>query len=138
MLWSLILGLAAGLLLAYLLLLLVLLRGRPRIAFGDAMRLLPDLVRLVRRLAADRSLPRGVRWRIYALLAYLVSPIDLIPDFVPVLGVADDAIVAACILRSVARRAGSDALERHWTGTPDGLQAVYRLAGIANSFSETT
>jgi uncharacterized membrane protein YkvA (DUF1232 family) len=78
-----------------------------------------------------------VRWRLLVLLAYLASPIDLIPDFVPVLGIADDAIVAACILRSVVRRAGTEALDRHWAGTTDGLQAVYRLAGMTKSSSES-
>lgn len=60
-------------------------------------------------------------------------PIDLVPDFVPVLGYADDAVIVAVVLRSVTRRAGSDALERHWPGTPAGLAAVRRLAGLATT-----
>lgn len=98
---------------------------------SEALRILPDLLRLVARLARDRGLSRGVRVRLWLLLAYLASPIDLIPDFVPVLGYADDAIVVAVVLRSVVRRAGSGAIERHWPGTPDGLAAVRRLAGVA-------
>lgn len=96
----------------------------------EAVRLLPDLLRLIPRLARDGSLPRGLRVRLWLLLVYLASPIDLVPDFVPVLGYADDAIVVAAVLRSVVRRAGPDALARHWPGTPDGLAAVQRLAGI--------
>ena len=96
----------------------------------DAMRLLPDLVRLLKRLAADASLPRGVRIRLWLLLAYLAMPIDLVPDFIPVLGYADDAVVVALALRSVTRRAGPEAIERHWPGTPDGLVAIRRLAGL--------
>lgn len=96
----------------------------------DALRLVPDVVRLIRRLAADPELPRGVRWRLTALLAYLVLPIDLVPDFIPVVGYADDAVVVALALRSVVRVAGPDAIDRHWPGTPQGLAIVKRLAGI--------
>jgi uncharacterized membrane protein YkvA (DUF1232 family) len=71
-----------------------------------------------------------VRWRLWLLLGYLAMPIDLVPDFIPVLGYADDAIVIALVLRSVVRHAGAEALERHWPGTPEGLSAVLRLAGV--------
>jgi uncharacterized membrane protein YkvA (DUF1232 family) len=57
-------------------------------------------------------------------------PFDVIPDFIPVLGYADDAILAILVLRSVVRRAGPDAIRRHWPGTPDGLAAVARAAGV--------
>jgi uncharacterized membrane protein YkvA (DUF1232 family) len=95
----------------------------------DALRLLPDVVRLVRRLAADSTLPRGVRWRLGLLLAYLAMPLDLVPDFIPVAGYADDALLVAWVLRSVVRTAGPQALERHWPGTPEGLAVVRRLVG---------
>ncbi|MBN1174459.1 MAG: DUF1232 domain-containing protein [Micromonosporaceae bacterium] len=96
----------------------------------EALRLLPDLVRLLRNLAADPGLPRGVRIRLGLLLAYLAMPFDLIPDVIPVLGYADDAIIAVWVLRMVARRAGLPALRRHWPGTDDGFTALCRLAGI--------
>jgi len=67
------------------------------------------------------------------LLVYLASPIDLVPDFTPVLGYADDVIVIACVLRSVVRQAGIDTVERHWQGTPEGLMLLRRLAGIQPS-----
>jgi uncharacterized membrane protein YkvA (DUF1232 family) len=85
---------------------------------------------LVRRLAADRSVPRGVRIRLYALLVYLVSPIDLIPDVVPVIGFLDDAVVVAVILRSVVHRAGAETVRRHWPGTEEGLATLSRIAGL--------
>lgn len=72
-------------------------------------------------------LPRGVRLRLWLLLAYLAMPIDLVPDFIPVLGYADDAILVAVVLRSVIRRAGPDAVARHWPGDEKGLEAVRRL-----------
>jgi uncharacterized membrane protein YkvA (DUF1232 family) len=64
------------------------------------------------------------------LLAYLAVPIDLVPDFLPVVGYADDAIIVAFVLRSVARRAGIEAIERHWPGTRDGFAALCRLTGL--------
>ena len=126
-----VLGVLGGLLLLWLGLVVALWVTRPdELRLRDAMRLLPDLVRLLKRLAADDSLPRGVRVRLWLLLGYLAMPIDLVPDFIPVLGYADDAVVVAVALRSVTRRAGPEALERHWPGTPDGLAAIRRLAGI--------
>lgn len=99
----------------------------------DVVRLLPDVVSLVRRLAADPALPRGVRWRLLALLGYLLLPLDLVPDVVPVVGYADDAIVLALVLRSVVRAAGPEALDRHWQGSPRGLALVRRLVGLQAS-----
>jgi uncharacterized membrane protein YkvA (DUF1232 family) len=129
--WQVLLAVLGGLALLWLALLVVLWRVRPDgMTTSAALRLLPDLVRLVRRLAADGSLPRGVRIRLWLLLGYLVMPIDLVPDFVPVLGYADDAVVVALALRAVVRRAGADALTRHWPGDPAGLEVVSRLAGL--------
>jgi uncharacterized membrane protein YkvA (DUF1232 family) len=126
-----LLAVTGGLLLVWVALLLALWTVRPdERRLRDAVRLLPDLVRLLTRLAADQSLPRGVRVRLWLLLGYLALPIDLVPDFIPVLGYADDAVVVAMALRSVTRRAGAEALERHWPGTADGLEAIRRLAGL--------
>jgi uncharacterized membrane protein YkvA (DUF1232 family) len=99
---------------------------------ADAVRLVPDVIRLLRRLASDPTLPRGVRIRMVLLLGYLLMPFDLVPDFIPVVGYADDVIIVAIALRSVTRAAGADALDRHWPGTPEGLRAVKRLAGVAS------
>ncbi|WP_208870795.1 YkvA family protein [Streptomyces aquilus] len=63
-------------------------------------------------------------------MAYLALPIDLIPDFLPVIGYADDAIIVAFTLRSVVRRAGTDAVRAHWPGTHDGFAALARLTGL--------
>ncbi|MGH3500385.1 MAG: YkvA family protein [Nocardioidaceae bacterium] len=95
----------------------------------DALRLLPDLLRLIHRLAADKTVPTGIRVRLALLLVYLASPVDLIPDFVPVTSYADYAIVLALVLRSVTRRAGPDPLDQHWPGTPEGLHQIKQLTG---------
>ncbi len=129
--WNVIIGIIAALAAVWALLATALVFLRPRgVLLGDALRLLPDLLRLIRRLAADRTLPRGVRVRLALLVAYLALPIDLIPDFVPVLGYADDAIVAVAVLRGVVRAAGTEAVERHWPGTADGFAVLCRLTGL--------
>src|SRR5213079_2580991 len=130
--WDLLLGIAAGLLLAWVALIVVRVIVRPRGGLlREALRLLPDVLRLLPRLAADRSLPRCVRVRLALLLAYLASPIDLVPDFIPVVGYADDAIIVAAVLRSVARHADIAAVQRHWPGTSDGFAALCCLTRLA-------
>lgn len=125
------LGLGAGLLVTWLAVLGALALTRPEGAtLAEALRLLPDLVGLVRRLAGDGTLPRSTRITLGLLVAYLVLPIDVVPDFIPVLGYADDAVVVALALRRVVRVAGADAVERHWQGSEAGLAVVRRLAGI--------
>jgi uncharacterized membrane protein YkvA (DUF1232 family) len=128
---KLVVTIAISLALAYAVLLGALLMARPKgNRLGEALRLLPDLLRLLRRLASDHSVPRAARVRLWLLLGYLAVPIDLVPDFVPVLGYADDAIVVSCVLRSVVRRAGGAVVRRHWPGTDDGLAALGRLTGL--------
>lgn len=102
------------------------------------MRLLPDGLRLVRRLADDNTLPRGIRIRLALLLAYLALPFDLIPDVIPVLGYADDAIIVIAVLRGVVRHAGIDAVRAHWPGTDDGFAVLARLTGIDKQWPPAT
>jgi uncharacterized membrane protein YkvA (DUF1232 family) len=129
---DLLLGMAVALVVAWVALVLALVVARPRgRLLREALRLLPDVLGLLRRLGADHTLPRSVRIRLWLLLAYLAIPIDPIPDFIPVLGYADDAIIATAVLRSVARRAGIQVIRRHWPGTDDGFTALCRLTGLA-------
>jgi len=122
---------ALGLALTYVVLLAALLVTRPRgNLLAEALRLLPDLLRLLRRLAGDARVPRAARVRLWLLLGYLAIPIDLVPDFVPVLGYADDAIIVSLVLRSVVRHAGAPVVRRHWPGTDDGLAALGCLTGL--------
>lgn len=128
---SIALGVVAGVVLLWLALVVVLWSTKPDdVGLRDAARLLPDILRLLKRLATDPGIERGVRVRLALLLAYLALPFDLIPDFIPVLGYADDAIIVAVVLRSVTRRAGPEAVAKHWPGTPEGLAAVRRLCRL--------
>ena len=63
-------------------------------------------------------------------MVYLATPFDLIPNFIPVLGYADDAIIVTAALRAVVRRAGLEAVRRHWPGTSAGFTALCRLTGL--------
>lgn len=99
----------------------------------EALRVLPDTIRLLRRIAGDRSVARGVRVRLWLLLAYLAFPIDLVPDFLPVVGYVDDVAIAGAALRSVVRRAGASAVRRHWPGTEEGLTALWAITGLPGS-----
>ena len=93
----------------------------------ETVRLLPDTVRLTKRLATDRTIPLRGRVPVWFLLAYLASPIDLIPDFLPVIGYADDAIVTSLVLRHLMRSAGPAKLTEHWPGSADGLAQLQRI-----------
>jgi uncharacterized membrane protein YkvA (DUF1232 family) len=132
--WQVVLSVAGGLVVLWLVLVVFLLvssRAQPdKTRLRDALRLVPDVLRLLRRLIVDPTVPRGTRLWLGALLVYLLLPIDLIPDFLPVVGYADDAIVVAIAVRFATRHAGAEALDRHWPGTPQGLRAVRSLAGL--------
>lgn len=124
------LGILAGVAAVWLLLVVVLWVARPQgSALGDFLRLLPDVLRLFRGLLRDPAVPFSAKARLWLLLAYLAMPIDLVPDFIPVLGYADDAIIAALVLRSVVRRAGEPKVREHWPGNADGLKALLRATG---------
>ena len=116
---------------AWLLLVAILWLHRPsRELLGPAIRLVPDLVRLARAVSSDDATPRSVKVALGALLLYLVSPIDLVPDFLPVIGSIDDLIVSGLVLRWAGRRIGVDTLRSHWTGRPEGFELLCRLLGL--------
>jgi uncharacterized membrane protein YkvA (DUF1232 family) len=103
---------------------------RPRdLRLAELVRIVPDLVRLVRGLIADRSVPLGARLALIGLLIWLVNPIDLIPEFIPVLGPLDDVVVAVLVLRYVRRKVGTEELRQRWPGTPEGLALLSGILG---------
>ena len=129
--WMIPVSIAAALVVVWLALAVTLWLVKPDdVGITDLLRLLPDTLRLLKRLATDPEMPRRIRVVLAGLLIFLASPIDLIPDFIPVLGYADDAIITAVVLRWVTRTAGPQALAKHWPGTPDGLVALCRLCRL--------
>jgi uncharacterized membrane protein YkvA (DUF1232 family) len=120
--WSLVAAVA----LYALLVLALVLAGRRADAVAVA-RLVPDCVVLIRRLTRDPRVPRRYRWLLLALVAYLLLPFDIVPDFVPVAGALDDAILVVWVLRTVLRGAGPDALVENWPGPPQTLEALLRV-----------
>jgi len=129
--WTIALGAVAGVLLLWLALVAALWLTKPDEAgIRETMRLLPDLLHLLKSLATDPTMPKSVHIWLVLLFGYLALPIDLIPDFIPILGYADDAFIVALVLRYITRKAGPDAIAKHWPGTPDGLAAVRKLCRL--------
>ena len=124
------LGIVVGLLAFWATLVGVLWLVRPRdVALSELVAFVPDLVRLVRGLLGDRSVDGRARVALGVLLVWLVSPIDLIPEFIPVLGPLDDVVVAVLVLRYVRRRIGAEALLARWPGSEAGAGLLTRLVG---------
>lgn len=117
------LGISAAAVIVLVLAGCVLFRVSAQSALGLA-RLLPDTVRLAAALYRRSGAPRSVRWRLRIALVYNLQPINLIPDFIPVIGVADNILILAWALRGAMRVSGDDAVVEHWTGTVAGLHAL--------------
>jgi uncharacterized membrane protein YkvA (DUF1232 family) len=128
---SILIGLASALAAAWILMTVVLLLVKPE---GQSARsvagFFPNVVRLLRGLYQDPGVPRPVRIRVWIAIVYNIQPINLIPDFVPVIGFADNVVVTAWALRSAVRRAGADAVARNWNGGSDQLALLFRVARL--------
>lgn len=103
--------------------------GRRRQALALA-RFVPDCALLFRRLGSDPRVPRRQRLLLLALMAYLASPLDVVPDFIPVAGQLDDAVLVALALRRLLKGSGRDLVREHWPGPPECLAVVLRLARV--------
>jgi uncharacterized membrane protein YkvA (DUF1232 family) len=90
---------------------------------------IPDCLVLFRRLLGDARMPRRQRAMVVALVGYLAVPFDVVPDFIPVAGQLDDAVVVALVLRAIVRAGGPEMVEDHWPGPRSSLSFVLRLAG---------
>ena len=90
----------------------------------EALLLLPNLGKLLYRLLKDPRVPRNRRWAMAAVGAYLASPIDLIPDFVPVLGGVDDLLVLAFAIDYLLKASPDEVIAEYWDGSEDGLELV--------------
>ena len=103
---------------------------RPKgVSVREILGVIPDVIRLLRSVIRDRSAPLDVRLVLVGLLAWILSPIDLIPEFIPVLGPLDDVVVAVVAMRYVRRRVGVEDLRRRWSGTDDGFALLLRVIG---------
>ena len=124
---QLLIGFATALALggAVLSVLLYLVRS-PGQSVADLARVFPSAMRLAIALYRDRTLPRSVRWRMRIALIYNLVPINIIPDFVPVIGLVDNVMVLAWALRSTVRIAGPEVVSAHWKGSQAALLALYR------------
>jgi uncharacterized membrane protein YkvA (DUF1232 family) len=94
---------------------------------------IPHCLILFRRLLRDERVPRRSRILIAVLIGYLAMPFDLVPDFIPVVGLVDDAIIVALVLRAVLRSGGPDLVREHWPGPPASATALLRLAAAMRS-----
>jgi uncharacterized membrane protein YkvA (DUF1232 family) len=121
--------LAACVLLVYAgLVLALIVAGRSGVA-REVARFIPDCIMLVRGLLRDPRVPRQHKRLLGVLVAYLALPFDLVPDFIPVAGHVDDALVVVLALRVVLRGNGSDLLREHWRGPESSFALVLRFAG---------
>jgi uncharacterized membrane protein YkvA (DUF1232 family) len=100
---------------------------------GALARFIPDCLVLLHRLIGDERIPCHRKVALLGLVVYLSVPIDLVPDFIPVVGQLDDVIVAALALRYALRAGGPDLLIEHWPGPDQSLRAVVRLAYGSNA-----
>ena len=99
---------------------------------------IPDCIGLFRRLLADSRVPRSCKFALALLIAYLALPIDVVPDFIPLAGQLDDALLAAFVLRFVLRGASPQLLAEHWRGPPDGLRVLVRIAFPSQASADPT
>lgn len=129
---ELLVGIVVGLFVIWALLLVIFWLLRPKdVSIRELLGVIPDVVRLLRSLIADGSVPADVRVVLIGLIAWIISPIDLIPEFIPGLGPLDDVIVAIVAMRYVRRRVGLEALRARWVGTDDGFELLARVIGGA-------
>jgi uncharacterized membrane protein YkvA (DUF1232 family) len=108
--------------------LLVLIRAGCRSDAAAVARFIPDCLVLFRRLLADPRVPRIRKAALAATIAYLAMPFDLVPDFIPVAGQLDDALVVALALRGLLRGAGDYVVRDHWPGPQQSLRLICGLA----------
>jgi uncharacterized membrane protein YkvA (DUF1232 family) len=89
---------------------------------------IPDCLVLFRDLVRDPRVPKSRKLLLVALIGYLAMPFDLVPDFIPVAGQLDDAIIVALVLRTLVRTGGPELVREHWRGPQRSLDLILRLA----------
>jgi uncharacterized membrane protein YkvA (DUF1232 family) len=129
-----VLAIVAGLAAVWAVLVVLLWVLRPKeVPMREVVRVVPDLVRLLRSLLIDGSTPLDVRLVLAGLVVWLLSPIDLIPDFLPGIGVLDDVVLTIVAVRYTRRRVGVERLRARWAGSPDGFALLLRVIGTGGA-----
>jgi uncharacterized membrane protein YkvA (DUF1232 family) len=113
----------------------VLVAAGRRIAARELAALIPNLLGLFKGLFTDPRVPAGSKLLLGLAIAWIISPVDLVPEFLPLLGPLDDAVVAALVLRHLVRVSGPDVVREHWRGDPRTLETILRLARIGRRAS---
>jgi uncharacterized membrane protein YkvA (DUF1232 family) len=113
---------------AYVVFLLLLRRAGRRSDAAALVRFIPDCLVLFRRLLTDPRVPWRRKVALAAAIAYLAMPFDLVPDFIPLAGQLDDAVIVALALRGVLRGAGEYLVREHWPGPQQSLRVICALA----------
>ena len=96
----------------------------------NLLRALPDIGRLIARLVADPVLPRTAKIALAAAAVYLLSPFDLIPDFIPIVGYLDDVVLAAVLVDGILNYVDRALVLKYWPGTPQSLERLARAARL--------
>jgi uncharacterized membrane protein YkvA (DUF1232 family) len=96
--------------------------------------LVPRILKLLWKLARDPRVPARSKATLFLLTAYLASPVDLIPDFLPGIGQADDLIIAAFALDQMLNRIPEHIVKEHWDGDDNVLEVVQEILDIATVF----
>ena len=123
-----VLTVIAVIVLIWSLLVIVLVVLGQRVLARELATLVPNLTRLFAGLLRDPRVPLRAKVVLGATAAYLAFPIDLVPDFIPVAGALDDAIIAAFALRYVVRASSPEIVAEHWPGDPATLRRILWLA----------
>jgi uncharacterized membrane protein YkvA (DUF1232 family) len=98
----------------------------------DAALMLPNLVKLLSRLVKDPRVPRRSKLVLLAAVGYVISPIDILPEMIPVAGILDDLFLVAFALNHLIERAGEEIVVEHWDGPQDILEMVRSALGTVN------
>ena len=99
----------------------------------DAVMVIPNLVKLVGRLMTDPRVPRRSKIALGAAAAYVASPVDLIPEVIPVIGWADDVVILLMAIDSLINRSGPEIVEEHWDGPIDLLSLIEDILALTRS-----
>jgi uncharacterized membrane protein YkvA (DUF1232 family) len=100
----------------------------------EALLLLPRIVQLLYRLMRDPRVNRADKLLVGALIAYIASPLDIVPDFIPVAGQVDDLFAAALVLMRLVGNSGEEVVGGHWSGPPDLVPWIHKVARFSARF----